>query len=485
MNFQFFLLFTIIIFTSSEDDFPKDKDVLILTDTTFEKALQKYEFLMVFFYAPWCIRCNKFHPEYDKAATLLKNENIFLAKVDATVEKELDKKFEITGYPVIKLFIKGKPIEYKGERNHTDLIKWIRRKTNGPCVEEINTDEEIEKFKKNNDVVLIYYGRDKNIENEYIKVARKNDDFQFGIVKNEKLINKLGKKTSITLYKNFDEKERDLNIDNINIIKEGDIEFFINKYSSPKLMKLDTKSANFIFEKKFPGLFLYLPEKTKDYEKYENLMKKIADKINYKLKVIITDIKEGLAAKYAELLHIKENELPTVRIIDTSGEYLKKYKMEGELNEDNILKFVNDWENNKIKSYIKSAEEPKDNNGDVFIVVGKTFEKEVLQNDKDIMLLLYSPLCYNCKALLPKYEELAKLLKKDNPKLILAKIDAIENEVESIQTSGYPKIKFFPGNKKDKSPIDYNGDNTLYDIIQFINKYAMNKIIIKDHSEEL
>ena len=187
MNFQFFLLFTIIIFTSSEDDFPKDKDVLILTDTTFEKALQKYEFLMVFFYAPWCIRCNKFHPEYDKAATLLKNENIFLAKVDATVEKELDKKFEITGYPVIKLFIKRKPIEYKGERNHTDLIKWIRRKTNGPCVEEINTDEEIEKFKKNNDVVLIYYGRDKNIENEYIKVARKNDDFQFGIVKNEKL----------------------------------------------------------------------------------------------------------------------------------------------------------------------------------------------------------------------------------------------------------------------------------------------------------
>ena len=342
MKFSFFLLFTIIIFTSSEDDFPKDKDVLILTDTTFEKALQKYEFLMVFFYAPWCIRCNKFHPEYDKAATLLKNENIFLAKVDATVEKELDKKFEITGYPVIKLFIKRKPIEYKGERNHTDLIKWSRRKTNGPCVEEINTDEEIEKFKKNNDVVLIYYGRDKNIENEYIKVARKNDDFQFGIVKNEKLINKLGKKTSITLYKNFDEKERDLNIDNINIIKEGDIEFFINKYSSPKLMKLDTKSANFIFEKKFPGLFLYLPEKTKDYEKYENLMKKIADKINYKLKVIITDIKEGLAAKYAELLHIKENELPTVRIIDTSGEYLKKYKMEGELNEDNILKFVKD-----------------------------------------------------------------------------------------------------------------------------------------------
>ena len=38
-----------------------------------------------------------------------------------------------------------------------------------------------------------------------------------------------------------------------------------------------------------------------------------------------------------EYMNIKENELPTLRIADSSGEYLKKYKMEGELNEDNII----------------------------------------------------------------------------------------------------------------------------------------------------
>ena len=54
----------------------------------------------------------KFHPEYEKAASILKSENLFLAKVDATVEKKLSKKFEITGFPALKLFIQGKPIEY-------------------------------------------------------------------------------------------------------------------------------------------------------------------------------------------------------------------------------------------------------------------------------------------------------------------------------------------------------------------------------------
>ena len=92
---------------------------------------------------------------------------------------------------------------------------------------------------------------------------------------------------------------------------------------------------NFIFEKKIPGIILYANEKSRKWNQYENLMRNISEKINYKLKVVITDIKEGLPAKNAELMNIKEKELPTVRIADTSGEYLKKYKLEGEIARSN------------------------------------------------------------------------------------------------------------------------------------------------------
>ena len=51
--------------------------------------------------------------------------------------------------------------------------------------------------------------------------------------------------------------------------------------------------------------------------------------------------------------------------------------MEEDINENNILKFVNKWENRTIKSYVKSGEIPKENNEDVLIIVGNTFEKEV------------------------------------------------------------------------------------------------------------
>ena len=473
------IIFSILHLSFCEDEFPFDKDVIVLTDSTFDKAIQKYEYLMVYFYAPWCIRCNKFHPEYDEAASILRKENLFLAKVDATVEKKLDTRFGLKGYPIIKLFIKGKEIDYDKERKAKDVVNWMRRKTNGQSIINLNTSEEIEKFKNDNKVVLIYFGNNKKDIEEYIKVSRKDDEYQFGIVESENLINKYTKKDTIILYKKYDEKERELKE-----INEKNIEEFINKYSSPKFMKFGEEAANIIFNKNQSAIILFANDKLNKWDEYNTLMKNISDKINYKLKVIISDIKDLMSQKLAEYLNIKENDLPVIRIVDTKGEYTKKYKMNKDINEKNILEFINDWENKKIKSYVKSTEIPKENNGDVFIVVGDTFEEEVIKNNKDIVVLFYSPWCYHCKALLPKYEEVAKILKQKNKNLILTKINAIDNEVESIDNYDFPQIKLYPGNKKDNPPIDYNGDKSVDDIIKFIKNNVAYPISIDNENDK-
>ena len=100
------------------------------------------------------------------------------------------------------------------------------------------------------------------------------------------------------------------------------------------------------------------------------------------------------------------------------------------------------------------------------------------------MLLFYAPWCGHCKALYPKYEQVAKILKEKNPLLVLAKIDATENEVESVNISGFPTIKFYPGYKKDKAPLDYNGDRTVDNIIKFIKNNADNPIVYDEDEDE-
>ena len=109
-------------------------------------------------------------------------------------------------------------------------------KINNPLLIELKTFEEVEKFKKENEICVIYLiGNETNKIKEYVTTAQKIEYLLFGVIRSEEIIKKYGKKGSIILFKPFDEKKNEYNGD----IKEKNLIEFINKYSSPKFMKFD------------------------------------------------------------------------------------------------------------------------------------------------------------------------------------------------------------------------------------------------------
>ncbi len=471
-----FFLFLSLIFLSTcveEEDFPIENDITVLTETTFDKALEKYDYLLVMFYAPWCGHCKKFKPELEKAAAVLRKENLIVAKVDATVEKKLAEKFKVKGYPTVKFFKKGVPMDYKAGRTEKDVINWVRKKS-GPPTKLLKTVEEVEAFQKDNEVCLVYFGKDPEEMKIYEGVATKNEDYPFGVVEDDEIAKKFNAKPkSVVLFKKFDEKRNDLEK-----VSEKELNDFVEKYSQKRVSSFDDKTTQLVFGKNKPAI-VYFGEKGNKWDEVEKLLDTIASKIGAKLKVVMTEIKVGMGKRIAEYVGVKKDNLPTVRILDTTTE-LKKYIMEGDIDEKNILNFIDGWEKGTLKRHLKSKEEPKKNDGPIFDVVGVTFQKEVIDNDKDVMVVFYAPWCGHCKKFLPEYEEAAKKLKEKNPKILLARMDATENEVESVTVTGFPTIKFYPGNKKDQKPLDYNGERTADGVINYLKSNAYNKVVLDE-----
>ncbi|XP_045481715.1 protein disulfide-isomerase A6 homolog [Harmonia axyridis] len=99
-------------------------DVIELTESNFDKLVTKGdEIWIVEFFAPWCGHCQSFAPEYQKAATRLKGV-VKVGAVNADEHKSLGGRFNVRGFPTVKIFSTNKysPEEFNGQRTAQGLI---------------------------------------------------------------------------------------------------------------------------------------------------------------------------------------------------------------------------------------------------------------------------------------------------------------------------------------------------------------------------
>ena len=474
----FFLL--LIILVICDDEFPKGKDLVIMTDSNYDEIIEKYEYLLVLFYGPGCKHCKKFYSEYEKAAHTLMKEKLFLSVVDISKEKNLSETFRIRELPTIRLLSNKTFYDYTGGSTKDEIINWMRKKTNGTAVNILKSVEAVEKFQKENSVVLIYFGSDKNDTELFTKEARKNENLSFGIVESKDVINKYAKEGSMLFIK----KEDELKIE-LTEINEKNIEELISKYSLPKIFDFNEKTAQIIFGKSLPSLFLFGNKKLLNrWEDHEKLMKYLTRTVNTTLKLVLANVKDKISKKLFDFIGLEEADIPSIVIIDARDGF-KKFKMEGEVNDVNTIEFIKKWESNNLKQYLRTAVEPANNDGPVKILVGSSYEREVINNDKDVLVLFHFPGCNHCKELFPAFEEVAKKLKDKNPKLLIGTFNVNENEIDLLKNIyEFPSIRFYPGNKKNEEPLDYYGSREVQFIIEYIKQFAYNKIDYEEEEEK-
>ncbi|WOL11942.1 protein disulfide isomerase-like 5-2 [Canna indica] len=171
---------------ASADEFPRDGTVIELDDTTFDWGISAFDLILVDFYAPWCGHCQRLAPELDAAAPMLAQlqKPIMIAKINADKYRKLAEKYEIDGFPTMKLFMHGVPVDYTGPRKAELLVRFLKKFV-APDVSILETDSAIHNFVEmagNDFPIFIGFGLNESIILDIAREFRKKA--WFSVAKN-------------------------------------------------------------------------------------------------------------------------------------------------------------------------------------------------------------------------------------------------------------------------------------------------------------
>ncbi|KAM9308252.1 protein disulfide-isomerase A4 [Gastrophryne carolinensis] len=456
---------------------------IVLTEANFHEVVDAANIILVEFYAPWCGHCKRLAPEYEKAAQELSKHALAipLAKVDATAEPNLAKQFDVTGYPTLKIFRKGKPYEYNGPREKHGIIDYMVEQA-GPPSKQIQTVKQVQEFLRDRDDVLVFgIFADKEAKEFALYENAANalrEDFTFYHTFSTDIENFL-KVTSGQVVVMHPERFQSKHEPQKHTFKikdtttEENIKEFLSKHELPLVGHRTHANEAKIYKKRPLVVVYYTVDFSFDHRSATQFWRsKVLDVAkDFPEYTFAISNEEDYSSELKDLGLDESGEEVNVAILDANG---KKYAKEPEEFDSDVLRdFVMAFKKGKLTSVVKSQPIPKNNKGPVKIVVGKTFEDVVMDTKSDVLIEFYAPWCGHCKSLEPVYNDLGKKYKMVQD-IVIAKMDATANDIpnENYKVEGFPTIYFAPKNNKN-NPIKFeSGSRDLKGLSEFIEEHT-------------
>ena len=407
--------------------------------------------------------------EYNKASILSFEQNIPFKffRVNILITQELDIDKEKT--QSIKIYVNGNSKYYLG-LNYSILInRYLHIILEGP-IALFNNLNEIINFKKEYELNFIFGTtiKEDNPDYEIIKNFTEENIYYLNTIQcySKECLNKLGEE-SVFVLNNYDEKVVKLE----EKISMESLKLLLRNHSLEIGGELDIYSFQMISTLNISSVIYFRDTKNKEQREKDVLFKELGKKYKENYLFFKSDIKGNhFKESLGELFEIEQKNLPSVQIFDPQNYYNYKIKTK-EISLDSVEEFITGVIEGKIERELNSEPIPENDLFSFNVIVGKTFNKIVLEANKPYLVLFYTndiSLCHECKNAGEIFQEISdKYIKEYNDKRFgMGVIDVLYNEIKREITS-LPLISFYniPGEKK---PIDYKGKYKIKDLENFI-----------------
>ena len=480
-----------------------EEHVEVLTNENFKKFTTSGEHVLVTFYAPWDGHSKSFLKQFHELGTshtISSDSRLKFGKVDATVEKELAKEYEVETYPQIILFRHGQPKEYKGSlaANGEGLRKWLRRNTHHKPAAWLEGVDDVHVFTLGRPVCIVGFFDDTgHLDNFH--AAAYDFHLDFGETSSKIATEKYKtQRPGIIMFRNFAVPAHFQG--NVNSLEE--MKQFIATNMVPKVVDYAKKDQ---MERVFEGpiaanVFLFRQQNDEEADKLEAEFAKAADQLYGRVHFISGGFDEQTLYSF---FAIRARDTPTVRLYahdlkyaykgslkpdegkkevmktikDHDGNDIPNPKYDEEMASqtstvfEDLIKFVDAYEKGKLVPILKSEKPPKSapSANEATVVVGRTFDEIVTQSNKHVMLFFYAPWCQTSKALMPLWDKLAEMY-REYDEVTIAKMDATKNEAKGIHVKSYPTIYFYKSGDKPRHEEFDEKKKDLASFVRFIGE---------------
>jgi protein disulfide-isomerase A1 len=360
----------------------------------------------------------------------------------------LGERFGVRGYPTLKWFRGGNPIEYDGGRSASDLVNWVTKKS-GPPSKHLTTAEEVATYLGGSGTRAIAFVPSSTETWENVGKSEKTQAFGIAHVTDASLLD--GRKEgTVELHKDGESTLTfDGTFDADSLVTWLATEGFplVDELSQDSWTRAQTATTDLLAvfynaegESAASAAALAVAKATKG-------------------KLIVTSSSQiGIATRWGS----SGNVSPTAIYVNNKVAGQPSFTIWNEetneaFNAETLQSFVDGAIAGTYDSYVKSEAIPAENNGPVTIVVGKTFD-EIVRAKKDVLIEFYAPWCGHCKKLEPIYDELGTHFANDD-NIVIAKMDATANGTpKDVSIQGFPTILFFDANNK---VVSYDGEREL------------------------
>lgn len=183
--------------------------------------------------------------------------------------------------------------------------------------------------------------------------------------------------------------------------------------------------------------------------------------------------------KALEVVALKHLDTIAFTFIDGMANSIKWHDGDVASSSDSVLEYSGPPDSDHIEAWVKGhmiRSEPIPEGHPVYergslVVVGRTFEQTVLQNEKDVFMLVYASWCGFCRKFYPVWDTFARVV-GHIPHLTVAKMDGELNKVdmEEFKWTAYPFVFLVKAGSKE--PIIFSGNRTVANLVQFAQDHG-------------